>query len=202
MTPTIEDLTITKTEGRHGLISRVCWDPEPWDPWENTDCYEGVKAYGPSRFPRGMDWGDSYEEVPELIRLARLDGWTVIPTYDLPDTTQADYYETDAENANGFVAVRMEAAAEWHGNLSRRTLQRKARHSLRAMIEERQSYYRGEVYGFTVERGDEVLESVWGYFRDQDVEADAAASLAYHEPQADHEQEERQAWAERDVMTV
>lgn len=204
--PTIEDLTIEEEKGKYGLISRVCSDPEPFDPWEDDDAYEGVKVYGPSVVPKGMEWhypvGNRYDDCDELIRLARLDGWTVIPVYDLPDTSQPDYRERDAESANGFLAVRVETAAEWFGRGSRRTIQRRARQSLRWMIEERARYYRGEAYGFVIEGPGGVVESVWGFQELEEAESEASYALANAEAEAEREQAERQAWAERDVMTV
>jgi len=205
--PTIEDLTIDKTEGRHGIICRICSDPEPWDPWDpwgDTDAYQGVEVYGPSRVPKGMEWGtyNRWGDVPELIREARFDGWTVIPVADICETIRPRYYETDVDSANGFLAVRPETLKEWGLTGSRATLQRKARAALRAMIPDRDSWYMGEVYGFTVERDGEVLESVWGFYRTEDVDADAACALRRAEEEADREAREVQAWAERDVVTV
>ena len=194
--------TIKTIEGKYGVTAEILPDMEPFDPWGDTDCYEGVKVYGPSRVPEGMEWPDyryiKYDrDVAEVIREARLDGWTVIPVGDICETSQPCYYETDEACANGFLAVRPETVEAWRGSASKATLQRWARCELRDMIQLRDAYYRGDVY--VAQADDDSLCGLVGFDYAMEV---AEEMLKEAEFRAEREMRERRHWAERDVVTV
>ena len=190
---------IETIEGKYGVAAEILPDMKPFDPWGDTDCYEGVKVYGPSRVPEGMEWGtyNRWGDVPELIREVRFDGWTVIPVADICETIQPCYYETDEACANGFLAVRPETVRAWRGSASKATLQRWARCELRDMIQLRDAYYRGDVY--VAQAGDDSLCGLVGFDYAMEV---AEEMLKEAEFQAEREMRERRYWAERDVVTV
>jgi hypothetical protein len=78
----------------------------------------------------------------------------------------------------------------------------KALDVLRAEVKEFDQYLTGDVYGVMVFQGDEQVDSCWGIYGIVWAREYAQELSSYWQKQESKEAAERQAWAERDVVTT
>lgn len=192
---TIQD-EIDYMEGGYGLVARIITDYDAPDPWDGM--LDGTMRYVQ---PPSWSWGKA-----AYINDWRREGWTVIPVSDCPDGSSPSFAETDAENANGFLAGRwQDYMGEWSNRtLSKQTAQRRLRDHLRSLIELRSAWYQGGACGWTIGTEDDAYagDSCWGYYNVNDCARDAVQALRVAENAERRERVAVQEWAERDVMTV
>lgn len=168
-------------------------DEDPWSPRGEQDNL-GIMMFFHTRYSLGDDVGEQFgvsrtdfknwDEVEKYIK-RKLKGVLITPVYmydhsGITISTEYTYPYNDRWDAGqiGFIFTTNEKIRERYLKkaISSKTFKR-AEQALLFEIKEYDLYLRGEVYGYTVEKGDETIASCGGYFGDEYVLIDAKGEV-------------------------
>lgn len=149
-------------------------DPDPLNPrteYENA----GTILYTSHRYLLG----DKRVTADEIDAIAHDDNMIVLPVYAyihggvlLSTSPFGDPWDS---GQCGIIYMTKETSKEWPNEDA-------AKAALKSEVETFGAYLAGEVYGWVVKDDcDEVIDSCWGYYRQEDAEQDAKQSLACHQ---------------------
>lgn len=184
----------TITDAESGLEAHIYYDTDPQPPE-----YDIVKiAYSSSRQCLGTEnvSREQLDKIRDGIASGKYVGvpvWAYVHSGATISTGRKLRGDTAArlrENPygcpwdsgqSGYAYVTYEdALREWGRKRLSAQQKQKAVHYIDGVVDEFAAYLRGECYGYEILRGEEVLDSCWGFIGDECVEQEARAALKHH----------------------
>jgi hypothetical protein len=157
------------TEEYKGYKIKICIDENPFSPREDDNLGTMVC------FHRRYDLGDKHDfETPDdCVQFSKKKDVISLPLY-LYDhsgiTMKTTPFTCPWDSGQvGFIYVGKEKIREWYQikKVTKKVIERVLK-ALESEVETYDRYLRGEVFGFQIEKNDEIVDSCWGFIGEQE----------------------------------
>lgn len=176
------------SEEYKGYTISIVQDDTAQNPYEDWDFF-GTMTHWHRRGFIGENYANRQEELRKKFNKIKADGGIVVPVY---------LYEHSGQTINttgfscpwdsGQVGFMYATAKSIRENFQVKRITKKTREKaeelLKSEVKTIDDYLTGNVYGFQISKGDEVIDSCWGYFggyKTSGILDDAKSSVDYEE---------------------